>query len=140
MFSFTFSLLSALSYVSNLYNYNYMFIIVLYTSVLLSTNNCSVDLYNGDLQTTTIHTQLHTRLTEFLLLLPALSRLFMCAHIQSNKGSWSGTFGVLPFREFFYTTLLFLYTLLSVQQYTCLSLFLSCLLLLVYLELVRCIC
>ena len=26
----------------------------IYTSVLVSTNNCSVDLYNGDLQTTTV--------------------------------------------------------------------------------------
>ena len=37
--------------VSSLYNNNYMFVILLYTSILLSTNNYSVDLYNGDLQT-----------------------------------------------------------------------------------------
>ena len=40
--------------VSNLYNNNYLIVIVLYTYVLLSSNNCWVDFYNGDLQTTTI--------------------------------------------------------------------------------------
>ena len=40
--------------ISNLYNNNYFLVILLYTSDLLSTKNCSVDLYNGDLQTTTI--------------------------------------------------------------------------------------
>ena len=40
---FGFSLLSALCYVQ-----------LLYTSVLLSTNNCSVDLYNGHMQSMTV--------------------------------------------------------------------------------------
>ena len=40
--------------VSNLNNNNYLFVILLYTSVLLNTNNCSVDVYSGDLQTINI--------------------------------------------------------------------------------------
>ena len=40
--------------VSNLYYNNYLFFIYLYSPVLLSTNNCLVDLYNGDLQTMTV--------------------------------------------------------------------------------------
>ena len=40
--------------VSSLYNNNYLFVILLYTSVLLTTNNCSIDLYNGNLQPTTV--------------------------------------------------------------------------------------
>ena len=38
----------------NLHNNNYLFVIFLCTSVLVSTNNCSVDLYNCDYQTTTV--------------------------------------------------------------------------------------
>ena len=52
--------------VSSLYNNNYMFVILLYTSIPLSTNNYSLDLYNGNLQTTTF-LQLHTSPSELLL-------------------------------------------------------------------------
>ena len=65
--------------VFNLYNNNYLFVILLYTSVLVNTNNCSVNLCNGNLKTTTattfLHTPLHTRLTEILLLIVCLLAL-----------------------------------------------------------------
>ena len=71
-------------------------------------NTYSLDLYNINFQTTTV---LFTRnassqtLTELLLLLLALSYFFICARLQSVKGSWSQTFGVSPSWEFLFVYL-----------------------------------
>ena len=77
------SLLSALSYVPLFELDNstiiYLFAILLYTSVVVSANNYSLDLCNGDLQTTTvffIRDFTQDRLNSYWLLL-ALPCLFM---------------------------------------------------------------
>ena len=88
---FSFSLLSELSYLLcqcfQLIQNNHFFVILLYTSVLLSINNCSVDLYSGDLQTMTVLfiRKIHTRLTEFLLLLVVCFVLSYMSWLIANK-------------------------------------------------------
>ena len=92
-----------------------------------------------------LHTQLdftQSWLNSYYLL-PSLSCLFKCASNQSDEGSWSVTLGVSPSREFYcdYIVVCVLCTqCLLLRSHTCLSLFLSYLLLLVYLEQVGCIC
>ena len=67
----------------------YQFTILLYTSVLVSIHNCLVDLYNGDIQTTTVsfaHNATSPK-TDWILIIPRLlclafqlsytSRMFM---------------------------------------------------------------
>ena len=94
---FSFSLLSALSYVPLFPTYATITTCLLYffTSTLLSSLQRPSS--NHDYF---VHTQFHTRLTGFLLLLPALSCLFICARLQFDEGSWSGTFWVSLSQEF----------------------------------------
>ena len=82
-----------------------------------------------------VHTQLHTRLTEFLLLL------------IPNTNSLTNVFGVQGscscLLEIFsrpHCCLCIVYTVLFVRSHTCLCLFPSYMLLLIYLERVQCIC
>ena len=123
----------------------YLFVMLLYTSVLVSTNNCSVHLYNGNLPTATIF----------------FTRNFTHGWLNSYCSSQSCTnsltnFCVLAFSRTPsgpYCSLRTVSTLLPVycvRIFPCafahlsilmlVVLFLSCLLLLVYLEQVRCIC
>ena len=81
-----------------------MFVILFYDSGLLSTSNCSVDLYNGGLQTTTV---LFTcNFTQgwwnfYYYSSSALSCLFIVQHKQSNESSWSRTFVFSVSRELY---------------------------------------
>ena len=80
----------------------YLFDILLYPSVLISTNNCSVDPYNGDLQTTTVFfTRNVTSHKADYSLLSALSCLFIVLRKQSNERSWSRIFVFSLSREFY---------------------------------------
>ena len=96
MFSLSFSLLSALYYVPLFPTYT-----TITTCSLKFFNNCSVDLYNGYLQSTTV---LFTRnftqswLNSYLPL-RALSCPFIVQHEQSNECSWSRRFMFSPYRE-----------------------------------------
>ena len=87
------------------YNNNCLFVILFYDSVLLSTSNCSVDLYNGGLQTTTV---LFTcNFTQgwwnfYYYSSSALSWPFIVQHKQSNKSSWSKTFVFSVSRELYW--------------------------------------
>ena len=77
--------------VSNLYNNNYLFVLLLYSSVLLGTNNCLEGLYNSDLQTAIV---LFTRnFTQGWLNTyyssSALSCPFIVQDKQSNERSWN---------------------------------------------------
>ena len=112
--------------VSNLSNNNY-FVIFLYSSVLLSTNNRSVDLYNGILQTTTV---LFTRnFTQ-----DGLNSYWLPAFFCDTNSLTNG----LKFSRTISRHILLLGN--SVYFVDCLYIFLSYLFLLVYLEHVRCIC
>ena len=111
--SFSFSLLSALSFVPlfptyTTIQYEYLFVILHYTSVLISTNNCLVDFYNCSLQTMTVF---FTRnFTQAWLNSYYPLRVLSCGSDQFDEGSWSGTFGTLPSREF-YCDYIFVYAL-----------------------------
>ena len=93
---------SALSYVPLFPTYTtttacLLYLLVPYTSILLSTNDCALDLYNDDLQTTTV---LFIRnFTPGWLNYHHLSSTLSCPFIVqrklSNERSWSRTF-VLP--------------------------------------------
>ena len=87
----------------------------------------SLDLHSEELQTATSHK------AEWILTnsLPDLSTSFICAHLQSAECSLSKRFAFLPSREL-YSDSLYMCILILVCP--------SCLLLLVYLEGVRCIC
>ena len=81
--------------------------------------------------------------TYWAMVLPALSCCFIWASDQSDERSWSETFGASPSRKFYcnYIVVCVLCTqCLLLRSHTCLSLFLSCLLLFVYLEQVQYIC
>ena len=86
--------------------------LVRYSSVLVSTNNSSIDLYNCDIHTTTV---------------------LYCTFLKKNVCvlAFSRTLSLL------YCYLCIVYTLLFVHSYTCLCRVLICLLLLVYLEQVQ---
>ena len=89
--------------VSNLCNRNYLLVILLYTSVLLSTKNCSVDIYNSDLQTTTVSFTcnfIQGWLNSYYSP-SALSCPFIVQHNHSNERSWSRTFMFSPARELY---------------------------------------
>ena len=81
----------------------YLFVILLYTSILLSTNNCSVDLYNGDLQTATVFFK--RNFTQGWLnsyySSSALSCPFIVQHKHSNEHTWTRTFVFLSSRELY---------------------------------------
>ena len=91
MFSFSLSFLPALSYVPLFPTYTTYS--VLY-SILLSTNNCSVNLYNGNLPTTTVlftHNFSQVWLNSCCSL-SALSCHFKVQPNQSKEHSWSRMF------------------------------------------------
>ena len=52
-------------------------------------NNYSLDLYNGDLQTSTVHTQFYTSLIEFLLTVACFILLFSLTNVLKAKCSCS---------------------------------------------------
>ena len=83
-----------------------------------------------------LHTQLHTRLTEFLLLLiVCFAYLYIVQHKQSNeRRSWSKSFVFsLSYELYCDFIVVCAFAYLSIA-------FFSCLLLMVYLKCVRCIC
>ena len=92
-------MLPALSYAPQLKldNTIYLFAVLIHTSILLSTNNCSLDLYNGEIKTVLFFTQ---GWINSYWLLPALSCLFICTHLHSDESSWYETLGVSLSREF----------------------------------------
>ena len=105
-------------------------------SLFLSHNYSHHSVRNGDLQTTIVY---FTRnITQGWLnsdwLSSALSCPFIAQNNQYNEHSLSRKFVFSPSRELYRNHLLF------VHSHTCLYLFPSCLLLLVYLDRVQCIC
>ena len=122
--------------VFNLYNNtrNYLFVILLTSSVLISTNSCSVDLYNSDLQTTTVF--FTCNITQGWLnsyALSAMSCPFIVQRKQADERSWSRQFVFSLFKEL-YCDFIFVcaFAYLSIRFFSCL--------LLVYLELFLWIC
>ena len=104
----------------------YLFAIFLYTSILASTNNCSVDLYNGNPQTTTIfYMQLHTG--------PQLFTAFFVLLFVWTCLSWTTTRTFLKWKVpvlacsitllRLYFCLCIMHSLLFVRSHTCLTLF-----------------
>ena len=111
--------------------------ILLYTSVRVSTNNWSVDLYNGDLQTTTVSSTCNFTqgwLNSYCLM-SALSCPVIVLHKQSNERSWSRMFVFSLSRELYCNFIIF-----CVHIVVCAFTYLSIMLDVVYLERVRCIC
>ena len=111
--------------------------IIICLFVILITQLFAHSARNGDLQTTTVFfTCNFTRgWVNSYYSLSAMSCPFMVLHKQSNECSWSRTLVFTLSRK-----LHRVYTLSFVHSHTCLCLFLSCLLLLLYLEQIRCIC
>ena len=119
---------------------------------LFASNTCSLDLYSGYHQTTTVLFKPRIFTSNFTLdwlnsyySSFSLSCPFIVLHKQSNECSWSTTLVFSSFREFHcdhiivcvlctLCCLYIVYTSLFVRSYTCLSIFLSCLLLLVHLD------
>ena len=69
----------------------YLFAILLYTSVLVSTNNCSVDLYNAIIKPRLFFTCYFTQgwLNSYYYSLSILSCLFIVIYKRFNERYWS---------------------------------------------------
>ena len=72
-------------------------------NLFVSHNICSLDLYSGDLQTTTVlfACNVSSHQADWV----TTTRCLLCD--QSDEGSWSEMFGALPPQEFYYAYIVF---------------------------------